>query len=61
MDEMTLKQALGASQRSVLWEQTKGNFQAMLATFINQHDRFVKLEKTIHNFVIHVESDGMQE
>lgn len=61
MDELTLKQALGSTVRTTLWEQTKGNLQAMMATFVGQQVQYAHLGTAIDKFVRHVEDNGLHE
>lgn len=61
MDELTLKQALGSAVRTTLWEQTKGNLQAMVATFVGQPVQHAHLGAAIEKFVQHVEDNGLHE
>ena len=47
--------------RAMSWQRAKGELRAMLETFYNEQDQFVKLNKVLQKFFKDVEDNGLQE
>ena len=57
MDNFPVKRIL----RHMAWERAKGELQSILATFIGEMDQFEALDKSIREFIEHVEGEGLEE